>query len=160
MTDDLTTPAEPDNFKALNIVHKAQMVGQLVFMIVSLYLVSTGFTDKNNVLASPLLIIVGILGVVGIIFGNNLFQKKVEQVRAMDATDSAKLNAYRGAYIIRWAMLQAPGLFSIISFLITGDYAFAGIWLVLIVLFVTAGPSRSKMDDDLDSEDDVTDLKG
>jgi len=78
----------------------------------------------------------------------------------MDATDSEKLNAYRGAYIIRWAMLQAPGLFSIISFLITGDYAFAGIWLVLIILFVTAGPSRSKMDDDLELDEDVEGLKG
>jgi hypothetical protein len=161
MTDDSTTPVVPtDNFRPLNIVHKAQVGGQIIFMVIALYLVSTGFAKDVNGNDNLFLMLPIVLGIGGFFFGNNLFQKRIAVVRDMEGSTTDKLLAYRGAYLMRWAMLLAPAIMSTVFFLLTGNYILVGVWLILVTLYIMAGPSRSKMEDDLELDEEVDDLKG
>jgi len=48
------------------------------------------------------------------------FNKKIKSIPVTDAA-SQRLAAYRAAAITRWATIEGPALFSLISFLITGN---------------------------------------
>ena len=55
-----------------------------------------------------------------------------------------KFAVYRSASIIEWALLEAPVLFCIVCFFLTGNYAFMALAVVLIFLFVLVAPSKTK----------------
>ncbi|MEP6748157.1 MAG: hypothetical protein ABJB86_10565, partial [Bacteroidota bacterium] len=68
-------------------------------------------------------------------------------LEAIPATASAveKLNDYRTAAIIKWAMIEGAALFAIICFMITRNYAFIALAFALIIFFALQAPSKLKL---------------
>lgn len=131
--------------KILNILHKALLMGQVVFAAVCAYLVYTkaiapAATELEKVLqVAALIITTG-----GVYAGMVIFKKKLLQIRDMQS-DKEKFAAYRAASIIQWALLEGPSLFCIICFFLTGNYAFLALAVVIMFLFVMATPSKNKI---------------
>ena len=46
---------------------------------------------------------------------------------------------------MQWAFLEGPGIFSIVCFFLTGNYAFIALAAVLILLFAILAPSKLKI---------------
>jgi len=63
----------------------------------------------------------------------------------MDAAADQKFEVYRAASLVQWALLEGPAIFCLICFFLTGNYAFLGLALVLIILFFLLGPTRTKI---------------
>ena len=131
--------------KLLIVLHKALLMGQLVFAGICTYLVYTkavfpAAAELEKVLQVAALIVTA----GGVYAGLTIFKKKLVQVRDMQS-DKEKFSLYRSALIIQWALLEAPSLFCVICFLLTGNYAFLALAVVLIFLFVMAAPSKTKM---------------
>lgn len=84
----------------------------------------------------------------GTAVGLTIFRKQLDVLRGHEVL-AEKLKGYRSAQIIRWAMLEAPALFSIITFLLTGVYWVLGIVALLIALFISYRPSPRQAVQDL-----------
>jgi hypothetical protein len=132
-------------FRSLKILHIAMLVGQIIFLLVVLYLVFSHFikqvdmnTDKAFQVAA---IIIGFTCVFG---GIQYFKKQVEKIRQTVTLLSDKANRYRAANIIQWALSEGACLFVIISFQLTGNYAFAVLAAMLIIYFALLSPSKIK----------------
>src|SRR3569833_2407158 len=61
-----------------------------------------------------------------------------------------KLQGYRAAVIMRYALLEGPGLFSIIVYFLTGDIRVLVATAVIIALMLYIRPSREKLIADLE----------
>jgi hypothetical protein len=132
--------------KILNLLHKALLMGQVLFAGVSIYLVYSGnFLPPAKELDRTLQVIALAAAAGGIYAGMLLFKKKLIQIGEMQAEVKLKLALYRAACIMQWALMEGPSVFCIACFLMTGNYAFLALVVVILFLFVMTAPSKSKI---------------
>ena len=132
--------------KALNIIHKALMTGQILFAAVCIYLTYTKTIDSpakdlDRVLQVAALVITA----AGIFAGMSFFKNKLLHLRGMQTSTKEKFNQYRSACIVQWALLEGPSIFCIICFFLTGNYAFLALMVVVLFLFAITAPSKLKV---------------
>ena len=76
--------------------------------------------------------------------GLSVFDRRLQAIPAT-ATAIEKMAVYRIAAIIKWAMIEGSILFSVVSFMVTRNYAFIALAFALIVFFAFQGPIKLKM---------------
>ena len=146
-------PQQPiANIKALTLLHFSLFIGQLMFAGIAGYLVySKSFNpvfNSEDVIVIVLSAVIG-LSVALIIAAFTMFKNKVEKIRINADAVPEKLTAYRATSIIRWAMLEAPTILTIICFLLTGKYSLLIIAAVLLLIFFYTKPTTFKVAQDL-----------
>jgi len=128
-------------FKALEILHMAMLIGMAILAVIGVVLVSRGMLHANASLEKPLQVVALLLSVGGPVAGFRQFNKKIKSIPVTDAA-LQRLAAYRAAAIVRWATIEAPALFSLVSFLITGNYAFLALGIALMLVFLVTRPAK------------------
>lgn len=137
-------------FKSLGIIHLALIIGQVFFGLLSCFLVLTNSLEPITAnLKGVLIYIAPILVLGGFLFSNVLFKKRLKGIDAKSDLMS-KLTAYREALILRYGLLEGPSLFSIISYLLTGDILFILLAAVIVLYFIMLSPTKEKAIHDLE----------
>ena len=137
---------KPGALKALQILHRAMLLGQVLFAAIAFYLQYSGnFIASLKGHDQLLQVIAIVLSFGGFFIGSSLFKKKMQQLKESSPTLKTKLAAYRSAAIIQWALLEGPVLFSVICFMLVGNYAFLALAVVFILLFAVTTPNKTKM---------------
>jgi hypothetical protein len=129
-----------EQIKSLRILHIAFVMSQLIFAAVVFYLI-------NGSLMQPVLTYLGnnekiktiLIGLVTVLIvgGNGLFTRSVKAINDGILPVQEKLERYKKAAIIRYAMIEASSLLFIIFALLTADaknLVYAGV-LILILIF-------------------------
>jgi uncharacterized membrane protein len=133
------------NIKALKILHSALMMGVVMFGAIVFFLVYANHTSPVTGLDKPLQVIALILCAAGIYFSNKLFKKQIETIRQSADSVKEKINQFRAACIMQWALLEGPALFTIIAFFLTGNYALFILSGIMICALYVAGPSKQRI---------------
>ena len=146
--------------KALLILHKAMLAGQLIFLLLSFYLVYTNsITESLQYLDHVLQVVAIACSVGGFYIGTVLFKRKLLAAKEMHKNPKEKLAVYKQGCILQWALMEGPCLFVIICFLFTGNYAFLALAVILLLPFAMMAPSKLKIVFHLQiSEDEITGL--
>jgi hypothetical protein len=132
--------------KILNILHKALLMGQILFAAGCIYIVYTKtILPPAKELDRILQVAALIITVAGVYAGITIFKKKLILIREMQSDAKQKFSIYRAASIIQWALLEGPAIFCILCLFLTGNYAFLALAIVIIFLFVMIGPSKNKI---------------
>jgi hypothetical protein len=132
--------------KSLLLIHKAMLTGQLILAGIAFYLIfSNTFSSEFQHLNQILQVIALLFSVAGFYVGSLLFKKKLLQARETLTGIKEKWTLYRAACMIQWALLEAPCIFVIIGFLLTGNYAFLALAGALILLFAMMAPTKLKI---------------
>lgn len=155
-----TSQTKQGPLKALLGVHKAMLVSQVIFAAVSFYLVYTVSVFKNLEYSEKTLQVLAIaFSVAGFYVGNFLFKKKLSAARESKADTREKLYTYQYGCIVQWTLIEVPSLFIILCFLLTGNYAFLALAIVLMLVFTMMAPSRLKLVFHLQlSEEEIAEL--
>ena len=119
----------------------AMLTGMTLFAVISVFLVIKGFIPANKALEKPLQVAALLVSVGGTAAGFALFNKRIKTIQSTD-TVASRITIYRAAAIVRWALIELPVLLSIISFLLTGNYAFLALGIALILVFVVVRPAK------------------
>lgn len=135
-----------NGLSGLIIIHKAMLIGQLIFLAICFYLVYTKSAPTGDMedLDKILQVIAVVISVGGFLIGTSLFKKKLLQARSIEAGNAQKFDMYRAASIIQWAFIEGPSIFCIIGFFLTGNYAFMALAATLMLLFTMMVPSKTK----------------
>ena len=137
---------KPGELKSLQIVHRALLLGLVLFAAIAFYLNYSGnFIAGLKSYDQPLQVIAITLSFGGFFIGSLLFKKKMQQLKDSSPELRVKLSTYRSAAIMQWALLECPALFAIICFLLVGNYAFLALAVVFIILFAVTAPNKTKM---------------
>jgi hypothetical protein len=132
--------------KGLQIIHKAMLLGQVVFAAVTFFLKYTeSFPSTLNHLDKTLQVVAILLCFAGFFTGSSLFKKKLQEALAAFADTKTKAATYRSACIVQWALLEGPSLFCIICFLLVGNYAFLALSVALMLVFALTAPVKLKI---------------
>ena len=132
--------------KTMRIIFFALLAGQIIFMAVAF------FTVNNNPPQSQsddlFNIIVPVAIGLGLFMSSLLFKQMLAKIKKDDSFEQ-KLEAYRSALIIRYALLEGPSIFSTVVYLLSGNIIFLAFSGVMILAFLMNMPSRDKATQDL-----------
>lgn len=135
-----------NNISSLQLIHRSMLIGLIVFCIIGFLMNSSGaFEPIAKELDHVLQVVVILLATAGFFIGNNYFKRKVLQQAQELQTAHEKLSLYRHAAIIQWTLLEGPAIVAIISFLLTGNYAFLALAATILLLFAMAFPAKQKI---------------
>lgn len=119
-------------------IHIAMILGQLVFGVVVFSLDkkptnhNLQFIESNDTL---MYVAIGLLGVVAVV-NTVLTRAKLGAVSNLSGLKQ-KLSAYQTALIIRYALIEGPNMFLLVSYMLTGNINLlytAGVVLIIMVL--------------------------
>jgi hypothetical protein len=131
-------------FRALLIVFAALLAGQ-VFLVGILYFTMTPATIPGGETGDPMQYIVPIAVLAFLGFGFFLSKQRIETARQKDGLVE-KLDLYRSAKIVQWAMVEGSTLITIVLyFFASGRPEFLGLSAICILYFVTLRPSQEKI---------------
>lgn len=139
----LTDKGKQDFFSILNIIFIALSVGQLVFFGIAFILASQDGIKTNAELESILIYISPVYSIAMIFFSRFMYNRISQSVdRSLDI--KLKLLKYRTASIVSWASLESATLFSLVSYLLTGNYIHLLIFAGVFAGFIINHPSKDK----------------
>lgn len=134
------------DIKALTVLHKALLAGQVVFAAICIFLAyAKKLPPAQEDLDRILQVITIVISAAGFFGGNTFFKKRLLEIRDKQASAKEKISMYRAACMVHWALIEGPGLFTITCFFITGNYAFIALAAVLMLLFAMLAPSKIKI---------------
>jgi hypothetical protein len=134
-------PPKANEFKALQIIHKAMALGMLLLTVIMIFVVAKGGQSIVSASLDRTLQVVALLVSVGSTYaGITVYKKKLQAIPPMD-TAKDRMAAYRVAALLRWALIEAPVLLSVIFLRLTGNYAFLALAIALMFVFAAVRPS-------------------
>lgn len=132
--------------RALSILHLTILIAQIIFAVVVVVLVSSKMVSLKGKEVDSILQVVAIaVAAAGFFIGTKKFKKSLQEIRESTMGAQKKFEKYRSASILLWAMIQGPSVLCIISFFLTGNFAFMALAAVLIFLLFIFGPTRQKL---------------
>jgi hypothetical protein len=142
-----TTVANPQNFvKTINIIHTALLAGLILFSVI------TYTTSKNNMAfdlgKDALFYLVPALIITGVIAGNYLFNRIIKKAMNED-TLGGKLAIYMTAFIRKASLIEAPSMFGIVVFSLSGNLLCFLFTCLNIIYLAMQKPTKSKIEDSL-----------
>lgn len=138
---------QPQNpFKALKILHTAILCGLAIFTIISLVIPREEFAvDSGKSLEPVFQAVAAGASLLSLLIGFNIFKKQLVAARNNGGTAETRMAIYRSACITWWALIDFPGILSIIGFTLTSNYAFIALVLFHMGLLAMFMPRRSNI---------------
>jgi hypothetical protein len=137
-------------FRSLIIVFYGLISGQVFFGLLSFFLVITNhLSSDGSDLSNIFIYIVPVFVLAGFILSHLIFKNRLKAISKKTSLFS-KLADYRAALIIRYALLEGPGMFAIVVYLVTGNIIFILLATLIVLFFITIRPGREKVIKDLE----------
>ncbi|MBX2870583.1 MAG: hypothetical protein KTR30_00730 [Saprospiraceae bacterium] len=134
-----------DQFQNLNLMFAALSLGQVLFLLIILYVV-WGETNTGSTLPidKQTLLIIGALGFLGIAYaarglGNYFRNKAVKEKQPLEQ----KVSAYRSSLIMRWALVEGFNLFILIMAFLQQDKSMLLLFGAGLIVFFSLKPSTT-----------------
>ena len=132
-----------DAFKQLRIIYWAMVSGQVVYFIVSLLLIQDEAIvldrDYNDIWGLVIPIIVVIMVVSSKLFYNYMVNSGLEK-----SLEAQKIKTYKTSNVIKFALLEGANLLSVTFYLLTGDFLYAGMFIIVLGIFLLNIPGKEK----------------
>lgn len=142
-TRDFSTHTLAQHHRSLSVISYALAAGLGLFLIYFKFLFNQEI-GKNNGLEGTLGITCSVAFAAALVFIFVLIPKQIQKIPAM-GTMNEKLRGYHQWNIFRMAATEAPGLLSLISFVVTGQVLFIAGAVLSIVLLLALNPSKTKI---------------
>lgn len=136
-------------FRSLTILYLGLLIGQLAFSAITLYFNLGLLFQPDDSLRDIFIYIVPILVVNGFVTGHLIYKSRLKKIKNYNSLIS-KMRDYRGAMIIRLAMLEGASLFAIVVYLLTADLIFIAMTGLIIAYFIMLRPTIEKISMDLE----------
>lgn len=135
--------------KALILLHTAMLVGQLLFAGIAYFMFRNGQPLVEAGTSKVLQSIAAVLALGGGFAAFFVFRKSMEDLQLTARGFNEKIDAYRAASIIKFALLETPSVFCIIGFILTNNITFMLLSVVLILVFAGQKPTVPMMMHDM-----------
>jgi amino acid permease len=137
----------PSPFRDLQKLYRIFLYSHIGSVIISVLIVSLGLMKPfAAVTLDRLLQVIAVLySFLAVIVGLQLFRRRVNAIRENNQSVRDKLSQFRSGCIVQWALLTGAGFFCSISYVITGNWAFPLLAIMLMAIFGGLNPFRQKV---------------
>jgi hypothetical protein len=136
-----------EQIKSVQIIFLALLAGQIIFLFISVFLVQSGNVKPNDELFLILFIVDLMIITPAIVLGPMIYRGFIERANTKKLTEE-KFILYRQGVIIKLALVEAPTIFSIVGFLLTGSFIFLILAIGVLILFFFHKPTLEKFAED------------
>lgn len=134
----------PNSFlTTLTIMHLSFFGAMLFFAGIAYYINQNHVFDFENINKTYLLILV-LIGVSAIFGGHYVKIKQLEKARNYNSLGE-KLGIYQSASLINYAFVESAAFFGIILYLMTSEFSYLLVALILMIHFLTIRPTKDKI---------------
>lgn len=129
--------------QSLTKIHFALVLGQLLFMGVSIFLSHEDLffaIDKDDIF----ILIVPIISLISIIIGVVIFNKRNKKNSQIISLKEKCIN-YQTTAIIKFALVEAPLMLSTVILLLTANWLYLFISIALTIYFISLRPTLSNI---------------
>ncbi|WP_337864848.1 hypothetical protein [Ignavibacterium sp.] len=133
--------------KSLQIMFYAMLAGQIIFLFISVFLVQSGNIQLNENLFLVLFIVDLIIVAPAVVVGPMIYRGFINRSLSSKSNEE-KFNFFRQGVIIKLALVEAPTIFSIVGYILTGSVVFLFLAVGVLVLFFFHKPSLEKFSED------------
>jgi hypothetical protein len=153
---------QPNAFKVLKVLHTALLTGMIVFSVIAIILVQRNLiAAKGETLERSLQVVCILVSGVMLLAGFNIFKKKMMAARNHTGPGEQRMDLYRAACILWWAMIEGPGLLATIGYILTHNLAFLALAVFHITCLFVFSPRKANIVVLLNlSSEDVLRLEG
>lgn len=120
--------------------------GLFLFIVIAYYLLKNGILAGDAALTPTFRVIIPILAAGGLLASYLLGKSNLEKAKKQSDLEM-KMAAFQQTQIIKNALLEAPGLFCVVSAAITGEIQFLFIALAILIVMLIGFPKKDKMMD-------------
>ncbi len=131
-----------DTFKQLKIIFFALAAGQIFYFVVSFILIENGTVLLNKDVSTVWGFIVPLIFVLMVVASKVLYNRAINS--KIKAGDEEKLITYRTSNIIKFALLEGANIFCITFYLLTSDFLYAGMFIIIMGIFFVNYPGKEK----------------
>lgn len=136
-----------EQIKSVQIIFLALLAGQIMFLFISVFLVQSGNVKPNDELFLILFIVDLMIITPAIVVGPMIYRGFIERANSKKLTEE-KFILYRQGVIIKLALVEAPTIFSIVGYLLTGSFIFLILAIGVLILFFFHKPTLEKFAED------------
>lgn len=133
--------------KSLQIIFYAMLAGQIIFLFISVFLVQSGNFQVNENLFLIFFIVDLLIITPAIVVGPMIYRGFINRSLSSKSKEE-KFNFFRQGIIIKLALVEAPTIFSIVGFLLTGSVVFLLLAIGVLILFFFHKPTLEKFAED------------
>lgn len=131
--------------KSLTTLHFALTMGQVVFLMLLVYLHTSLMPEQGNkTLATVLKYLVPVTALLAFSAGSFIYRTKLTSLKTTSSL-SEKLTLYRSTMLSRFVIWEGVSLLSLIAYQLTGNNLFIGITVVFVLLFIVVRPTPEKL---------------
>ncbi len=129
-------------FKSIQILHAAMFFGMVMIMVMLKFLMGIEDTSGGDLLFPA----IGIsLAISSVVLGQIIFNNKMEGLKREKLSVAKKLEAYRGAFILKLALLEGPALFCLILHFLGGNSLLFYTFLFVLIIFAFERPLEARI---------------
>ncbi|MCL6493320.1 MAG: hypothetical protein K6T54_00925 [Ignavibacterium sp.] len=136
-----------EQIKSVQIIFLALLASQIMFLFISVFLVQSGNVKPNDELFLILFIVDLMIITPAIVLGPMIYRGFIERANTKKLTEE-KFILYRQGVIIKLALVEAPTIFSIVGYLLTGSIIFLILAIGVLILFFFHKPTLEKFTED------------
>ena len=130
----------------IKIVHIGLLVGMAMFDIVSLIIVLQGIpVIADESIQRNLQVGCVLLSALLLIGGFRIFKKRIFAARNSPEAGEKRMEMYRAACIMWWAMIEGPGIVAGIGFIISGNFAFFALAIFHLLAMLVFAPRKANI---------------
>lgn len=134
--------------RSVKNLHLALLVGMCIFWVVSLAISINGTIINDPELELPLLVMSIVFSITAIIAAKYIFDKRLDEINS-GVCISKKLEAYRSALIMKYALYEGPVFLNLVIFLFFGNKIILGLATMMIIKYGYERPNFEKTTKDL-----------
>ncbi len=131
-----------DTFKQLKITFFALAAGQIIYFVITLILIQDEAVILNKDFSTVGGFVVPLVVVIMVVASKLIYTRMVNSNN--QANDEEKLITYRTSNIVKFALLEGANMFSITFYLLTGDFLYAGMFIIIMGIFFVNYPGKEK----------------
>jgi hypothetical protein len=137
---------QPNAFNVIKIVHIGLLMGMAMFDIVSLIIVLQGIPAiAEDSVQRNLQVGCVLLSALLLIAGFKIFKKRIFAARNSTEPGEKRMEMYRAACIMWWAMIEVPGIVAGIAFIISGNFAFFALAIFHLLAMLVFAPRKANI---------------
>jgi hypothetical protein len=130
-------------FTTMNILFFAFIGGQTIYFVIGLFLIQSGSKEGFGGLNSIFMFITPVVVLSSIFASRFIYTKQVANFDKKLSLEN-KLVSFRTANIVRLALLEGANIINISIMIITANYFFAALFIIIMALFLLNRPTKAK----------------
>lgn len=132
-----------DSFRQLKIIFFALAAGQVIYFLITLVLIQEEIVVINKDFSTIWGFLIPVLVVI-LVGASRLLYNRLINSNIKLSSESEKLKVYQTGNILKFALLEGANLISITFYMLTGDFLYAGMFIIVLGIFFVNFPGKEK----------------